>query len=97
MWRYSSILLSSCLLGVGTLVAFAAGPVSSAEVMQRSRTFSPTEVSVTVGNPLLIHNEDQFVHHLFVESSEFDFDSGEQRVGQTVEIKFPQAGVYQVR
>ena len=81
-----------CLVGsTGLALAATNHPIS-----QRGRAFVPATVEIAVDEPLPIQNDDEFVHDLMVNSPDFDFDSGEQQVGQTVEIKFPRPGNYQV-
>ena len=65
-------------------------------VSQKDRAFSPNAVELALDQTLSIHNDDQFVHDVLVNSQNFSFDSGEQGIGQNVEIKFPAAGHYRV-
>ena len=65
-------------------------------VSQKDRAFSPNAVELALGDTLSIHNDDQFVHDVLVDSQNFSFDSGEQAIGQNVEIKFPATGHYRV-
>jgi plastocyanin len=86
---------SSLLFLAGAVrVGFALG--GEVIVSQKDRAFSPNAVELAVGDTLSIHNDDQFVHDVLVDSQNFSFDSGEQGVGQTVQIKFPTAGHYRV-
>jgi len=92
------ILTASILLflaGAGP-IGFALGAGTEAIVSQKDRAFSPNSVELALGDTLSIHNDDQFVHDVLVNSQNFTFDSGEQGVGQTVQIKFPTAGHYRV-
>jgi cytochrome c peroxidase len=92
------ILTASSLLflaGVGR-VGFALGAGAEAIVSQKDRAFSPNIVELSLGDTLTIHNDDQFVHDVLVDGPAFSFDSGEQGVGQNVQIKFPTAGHYRV-
>jgi len=86
---------SSLLLLAGAVrVGFALG--AETIVSQKNRAFSPNAVELALGDTLSIHNDDQFVHDVLVSSQNFSFDSGEQGVGQNVQIKFPTAGHYRV-
>jgi len=86
---------SSLLLLAGAVrVGFALG--AEVIVSQKDRAFSPNAVELALGDTLSIHNDDQFVHDVLVSSQNFSFDSGEQGVGQNVQIKFPTAGHYRV-
>jgi plastocyanin len=70
--------------------AFAATGVIS----QKGKVFSPGEITVPVGTVLKIANDDEVLHHVYIESANLNFDSGEQNPGRTVEIKFDHPGTY---
>jgi cytochrome c peroxidase len=92
------VLIASSLLflaGAGS-VGLALGAGAEAIVSQRDRAFSPNAVELALGDTLSIRNDDQFVHDVLVNSQNFSFDSGEQGIGQNVQIKFPTAGHYRV-
>ena len=86
--------LSLLFLAGAVRVGFALG--TEVIVSQRNRAFSPNAVELALGDTLSIHNDDQFVHDVLVDSQNFSFDSGEQAIGQNVQIKFPAAGHYRV-
>jgi len=86
---------SSLLFLAGAVrVGFALG--AEATVSQRDRMFLPNAVELALGDTLSIRNDDQFVHDVLVNSQDFSFDSGEQGIGQSVQIKFPKTGHYRV-
>jgi plastocyanin len=86
---------SSLLFLAGAVrVGFALG--TEVIVSQKDRAFAPNAVELALGDTLSIHNDDQFVHDVLVNSQNFSFDSGEQGIGQNVQIKFPAAGHYRV-
>jgi cytochrome c peroxidase len=89
------LIASSLLFLAGAVrVGFALG--AEVIVSQKDRAFSPNAVELALGDTLSIHNDDQFVHDVLVNSENFSFDSGEQGIGQNVQIKFPTAGHYRV-
>jgi cytochrome c peroxidase len=96
MAKRSIILTASILLFLAgaVRVGFALGV--EVIVSQKDRAFSPNAVELALGDTLSIHNDDQFVHDVLVDSQNFSFDSGEQGIGQNVQIKFPAAGHYRV-
>ena len=51
---------------------------------------------VAKGDTLAIHNDDEYIHQVFVDNPSFKFDSGEQDIGQTVDITFSASGTFQV-
>ena len=77
-------------------LGFALGSGAKIDISQKGRAFAPATIEISRGDTLAIHNDDEYVHQVFVDSPNFKFDSGEQDVGQTVEITFPVAGTYQV-
>ncbi len=81
-----------------TLVALAAGGAIAATmaVSQSNRNFAPMVVTVKKGDVVTIRNEDSVIHHLYVDQPNMQFDSGEQPVGKTVEVKFPDSGTFEV-
>jgi plastocyanin len=66
-------------------------------VSQRGLHFSPSDVKLPIGSSLTIVNDDgTVVHHAYVESDTFNFDSGDQKPGDRVVIPFPGTGKYTV-
>ena len=83
------------LAALGSL-GFALGSGATIKISQKGRAFMPTHVEIAKGDTLAIHNDDEYIHQVYVDSPSFKFDSGEQDVGQTAEITFPVAGSFQV-
>jgi plastocyanin len=90
------ILTASSLLFLAGAVRVGIALGTEVIVSQKNRAFSPNAVELALGDTLSIHNDDQFVHDVLVDSQNFSFDSGEQGIGQNVQIKFPAAGHYRV-
>ena len=42
------------------------------------------------------NNEDDFIHQIYIQSPQLNFDSDEQPPGQIITVKFPSAGTYEV-
>ena len=66
-------------------------------VRQSSRRFAPAAVNIPRGSTLHIENNDNVTHHVYVDSPEMSFDSGEQPVGATVDVPFKSPGLFSVR
>lgn len=66
-------------------------------VTQMGRRFTPNEVTLAVGDSVLFNNQDEFIHQVYVDSDRIDYDSAEQRPGETKTIKFPKTGDFPVR
>jgi plastocyanin len=67
------------------------------EVSQRGRAFSPGELHVKRGDTLQIVNDDgDLLHHAYVESEQFNYDSGDQEPGSRIDIAFKVGGIFTV-
>lgn len=75
-------------------IGLAAAPVV---VGQLHRAFTVRDLHVARGETVKFTNTDEFIHHLYVHSDAFNFNSGEQPPGRDVDIRFPAAGAYEVR
>lgn len=88
--------LSSLVASVVVTTSLGAA-AETVEVSQKGRRFLPDSVELKVGDTLKVHNDDEFLHHVYVASPDFNFDSEEQPPGNNVEIKFTHAGEYNVQ
>ena len=66
-------------------------------IEQRGRTFRPDRVSIARGDRLVISNQDNFIHQIYVKSNAMNFDSDEQDPGTNVSVNFPASGTFEVR
>lgn len=64
---------------------------------QKGRNFALRDIVIARGDSIRFTNEDEFLHQIYVDSKDMNFDSAEQRPGQTIEANFPQAGTFAVR
>ena len=85
------------------ICAFAAGAVTAAvaatqiAISQKGREFAPTEITISRGETIQILNDDaDLLHHAYVESSRFSFDSGDQQPGSRTKITFTETGDFNV-
>jgi plastocyanin len=66
-------------------------------VSQKGRMFHPNEISIKRGASILIVNDDaDLLHHAYVDSNAFKFDSGDQEPGSKTKITFSAAGTFDV-
>ena len=83
------------------LVSFAiANHVLAAEpvvISQKGKTFHPSQITIGIGDVIVIKNDDRVLHHVYIESPDFQFDSGEQPPSRQVSITFDRAGSFDVR
>jgi hypothetical protein len=75
------------------LLAWAAG---SFRIVQQDRAFQPAQIAISAGDTLQFTNEDSFLHQIYVNSPKMTFESDEQPPGQTIELRFPAAGTFEV-
>jgi len=66
-------------------------------VSQMGRAFKPTELNIQRGETVQILNDDgDLLHHVYLESADFKFDSGDQGPGSRTNITFPKVGSFTV-
>ncbi len=94
-------LFAAAILGMATA---AAGIVTSADALserrqisQKGRAFQPGEISVARNETIEIVNDDgDLLHHAYIESDTFNFDSGDQEPGSHTLVTFPVSGDFNV-
>jgi plastocyanin len=80
------------LISVGA-VAFGSGVH---EVVQADRKFQESGITIARGDIVRFTNDDPFIHQIYVNARDFDFESQMQPPKQVVEVRFTNPGVYQV-
>jgi cytochrome c peroxidase len=82
------------------IVAGKSGPTRAAvrvsTVSQDEKQFHPKHIALKRGARLWIVNNDIRTHNVRIFDPAFDFDSGAQEPGETVQIAFPKAGSFLV-
>lgn len=79
------------------VTAFTPAPlpaVTQAEVSQRNKAFTPGHVNLTIGQTLLIHNEDTRDHNIRIHDPLLEWNSGLQEPGQSVQVTPQAEGTY---
>lgn len=90
----ASIALSAFVLVV-VLAEHAAAATHT--IVQIDRSFRPSEITIAAGESLAFSNQDEFLHQIYVDSDQIDYDSAEQPPGEIITIPFPKAGDFPVR
>jgi plastocyanin len=95
--RFSrAFFLASILISTGSLALMAA-TIPSFTVSQKGRMFLPGMLNIHEGETIRIVNDDgDLLHHAYIESDTFNFDSGDQEPGSKTDITFPKAGTFTV-
>ncbi|MGE7157504.1 hypothetical protein ACQKJ1_27770 [Methylorubrum rhodesianum] len=94
--RVGSVLLLTSLTASGAALALA-GDTVSLKVTQKGRAFAPGAISLQAGDAIAIVNDDgELVHHAYLESPGFSFDTGEQLPGSKTVVRFPTAGQFTI-
>lgn len=85
---------AASLGGLLTGAALAVGPY---QISQKNRQFQPDRITINRGQTLRFINDDgELLHHAYLKSPDFQFDSGDQKPGSTFEVAFPVAGQFTV-
>jgi len=85
------------LAGIAGGLACTALAAEIVQVSQRNRAFAPKQVEANRGDILRINNDDgELVHHAYVKSDTFNFDSGEQPPGSHLDVPLTTAGTFTV-
>jgi plastocyanin len=95
-WARSSAILGTVVaaFGFGVCAGFA---LSQYVVSQKGRAFQPGELTIDRGETIEIVNDDgDLLHHAYIASDKFSFDSGDQAPGSRTSVTFPVAGTFQV-
>jgi plastocyanin len=98
LWRVrhplAVVVTAGALIGLGTLVGLALPQYS---ISQKGREFHPGEISIKHGETIEIVNDDaDLIHHAYIDSPKFSFDSGDQEPGSKTDVTFPVAGDFDV-
>jgi plastocyanin len=94
----SSRVRATALAGLACVIpvvaALAAGPYI---VTQKGQTFHPGTLTINRGDTVEIVNDDgELIHHAYVDSKTFSFDSGDQEPGSKTDIVFSVPGTFMV-
>jgi plastocyanin len=77
--------------------AWTAQPPPLYMVSQKGRAFHPLTLSINRGDTVQIVNDDgDLLHHAYVESDTFNFDSGDQLPGSRTDVIFSVPGTFNV-
>jgi plastocyanin len=75
----------------------SATPARLISVTQKGQRFNPSTLSIQRGQTVAIVNDDgELIHHAYVDSKSFSFDSGDQEPGSTANIDFSVPGDFVV-
>ena len=92
VWRQITI---AVIAGMVTGTAIGATPLV---ISQKGREFEPREIMIKRGETLKFINDDgDLLHHAYLKSEAFSFDSGDQTPGSKFEVVFTVTGQFTVR
>jgi len=67
-------------------------------ISQKGREFQPHDIAIKRGEILQFINDDgDLLHHTYLKSDSFSFDSGDQKPGSKFEVAFSATGKFTVR
>jgi plastocyanin len=94
--QFRAFMAAAVLTLVGG-VAWAALGTPPYQVSQKGRAFQPGELTIRRGETVQIVNDDaDLLHHAYVDSDQFTFDSGDQEPGSKANVTFTVAGTFTV-
>ncbi|MCJ2123212.1 plastocyanin/azurin family copper-binding protein [Methylobacterium sp. J-077] len=98
--RWRSALPAALALALGLvcgLILVGDLEASGLLVSQKGRAFQPGNLAISRGETVMFVNDDSdLLHHVFVESDTFNFDSGDQEPGSRTPVTFTERGTFQV-
>ena len=95
-------LISAAISGVACLIiatgaAIANLPNAEHIISQKGKRFGPQDIALHIGEHITVINDDEnFVHHAYIEDEFFTFDSGDIEPGARAVITFPTEGDFTV-
>ena len=85
---------AAVIVGLGSLVGMA---LPQYTVSQKGREFHPGAITIKRGETIQIVNDDgDLLHHAYIDSPKFSFDSGDQQPGSRSDVTFPVSGDFDV-
>ena len=83
--------------GLTAILTWAALALPQTTISQKNREFHPDAISIKVGDTITIVNDDgDLLHHAYIDSPRFSFDSGDQKPGSATPVTFTVAGDFDV-
>jgi plastocyanin len=81
------------------VLGLAAGAAIGAEfeVRQAGKVFAPARLRVAKGSTVHFVNDEQIIHHAFVETPQFSADTGDIPPGESRDIVFTSPGTYAIQ
>jgi plastocyanin len=93
-WLIALTIMVATAAALHPLVELARAQVA---ISQKGRQFQPADVTIARGQSIVIVNDDgDLLHHAYVDSDAFKFDSGDQKPGSRTEVTFSTAGDFDV-
>jgi plastocyanin len=92
-----SIIIAFVAGGLTAFGMLAGSALADYSISQKGREFHPGEISIKRGETIQIVNDDaDLLHHAYINSPKFSFDSGDQKPGSVTPITFAVAGDFDV-
>ena len=96
-YKLKLLLPTGILIVMGVCGAAAGVPDVVHMVSQQGRAFRPLELTIKQGETVQIVNDDgDLLHHAYIDSPDFSFDSGDQAPGSRTNVVFSKRGVFTV-
>ncbi|MBR0797823.1 methylamine utilization protein [Bradyrhizobium jicamae] len=86
----------AAVMAAGALTGAALGSAPYS-ISQKDQAFRPADISIKRGESLRFINDDgELLHHAYLSSDTFNFDSGDQQPGSKFDVVFSVPGDYTV-
>ena len=93
--RFGRVQIAAAIVA-GALTGAALG-ATSYSISQKDQAFRPAEISIKRGESLRFINDDgELLHHAYLSSDTFNFDSGDQQPGSKFDVVFSVPGDFTV-
>jgi plastocyanin len=88
---------AGAVVGIVAGLSWAAFAAPAYQVTQKGRAFRPGEIAIHRGDTVEFINDDgDLLHHVYLASDKFSFDSGDQKPGSRTDVAFPEPGTFNV-
>jgi len=87
----------AAISAVLTSVVLAGLSSAAYTISQKGRTFQPSETRMHQGETITFVNDDgDLVHHAYLDTDDFSFDTGDQAPGSRIDTTFTKSGTFVV-
>src|SRR5258708_23609209 len=90
--RFPLFAASMAVLAASLAVTLSALAAEGYRIIQSNRAFNMKTIAVALGDVVHFDNSDDFIHQIYIESPQFNFDSPESDPGHPTDVTFLNTG-----